>query len=114
MSATCPRDSDKKSDNIATAAESLLSNKPPLSYSAVTEHHEASQPGQRRQTTLKESIVTAVYVEKSIKNSRSSTDVVTGLQPSHATSDKLLFTNWCDTELGSKPSIVLTKRLGQS
>jgi len=54
MSATRPRDSDKKSDNIATAAKSLLSNKPPLSYSAVTEHHGASQPRQRRQTTLKE------------------------------------------------------------
>jgi len=73
-----------------------------------------SQSGQRRQTTLKESIVTAVYVDQSIKNSRSSTVIVTGLQPSHVTSDKLLFTNLCDTELGSKPSIVLTKRLGQS
>jgi len=114
MSATRPRDSDKKSDNIATAAKSLLSNKPPLSYSAVTQHHGVSQPGQRRQITLKESIVTAVYVDQSIKNSRSSTVVVTGLQPSHVTSDKSLFTNLCDFELGSRPSIVLTKSLGQS
>jgi len=66
LSAMCPRDSDKKSDNIATAAKSLLSNKPPLSYSTVTEHHGASQPGQRRQTTLKESIITAVYVEQTM------------------------------------------------
>jgi len=130
MSATCPRDSDKKSDNIANAANSLLRNKPPLSYSASTEYNGVSQPWQRQQTTLKESIdsrngclcqsinqsqttlkefiVTAVYVNQSIKNSRSSTVVVTGLQPSHVTSDKSL-----STELGSIPSIVLTNRLCQ-
>jgi len=97
MSATCPRVSDKKSDHIANTANSLLRNKPPLSYSAVNEHHGAcSQPGQRRQTTLKESIVTAFYVDQSIKNSRVSTVVVPGLQPAHVTSDKSLFTNLCD------------------
>jgi len=112
MLATCARDRDKKSDNIANAANSLLSNKPPFSYSAVTEHQEVSQPGQRRQTTLKESTVTAVYVNQSINQS------INQKQPSlncrryrftTATSDKSLFTNLCEIELGSKPSIVLTK-----
>lgn len=117
MTASCPSDSDKKSDDITNAANSLLRNKPlfteVLKHSAATEHHGASQPGQRRQTSLKESIVTAVYVDQSIKNSRASSVVVTGLQPSHDTTDKSLFSSLCDIELGSKPGIVLTKRLGQ-
>jgi hypothetical protein len=118
MTATCPRDIVMTSDNITNAANSQLRNKPlfseALKHSVDTEHQGGSQPGQRRHTTLKESIVTAVYVDQLIKNSRASTVVVTGLQPSHATSDKSLFTNLCDVELGSKPGIVLTKRLGQS
>jgi hypothetical protein len=113
ITASCPRDSDKKSDDIDSATNKPLFTEV-LKYSAATVHHGVNQPGQRRQASLKESIVTAVYVDQSIKNSRASTVVVTGLQPSHATSDKSLFTNLCDMELGSKPSIVLTKRLGQS
>ena len=103
MTASCPIDSDKKSDDISNATHSLLRKQPlfteVLKFPAATDHHGTSQPGQSRQNSLKESIVTAVYVDQSIKNSRASTVVVTGLQPSHATTDKSLFTNLCDIEL---------------
>ena len=52
-------------------------------------------------------------LNQSIRNSRASTVVVTGLQPSPTTSDMSLFTNLYDIELGSKPGIVLTKILGK-
>jgi len=73
MTITCPSDDYRESDNKASSTTSQ--RKEPLLCSAANDHSKVSQPEPRRQTTLKESIVTAVYVDKSFKNSRASTFV---------------------------------------
>ena len=65
-----------------------------------------------RPTTLKETLVAAVYVDQSDKNRRASSVIVSGLGSNSSKSDQTIFTEMCSIELGLQPVIVSTKRLG--
>lgn len=78
---------------------------------------EPNQPEQKKPrklvTNFQQSLIAAVYVDQSEQKRRESSLIVSGLQESKSESDKLVFTNLCETEFRMKPDIVSTKRLGR-
>ena len=58
-------------------------------------------------------MLTAVYVDQSLKKRHESSLVVSGLDSTESKSDTDQFAALCDTEFHIQPSIVLTKRLGR-
>jgi hypothetical protein len=65
------------------------------------------------QQTLQESLITAVYLDQSNQKRRSSSMIISGLQPDSSKSDRLLFSQLVLNEFGLQPEIVYVKRLGQ-
>ena len=63
--------------------------------------------------TLQESLLTAVYIDQSNQKRRSSSLIVSGLQPNNSKSDRLLFSQLVLNEFGLQPDITYIKRLGQ-
>ena len=63
--------------------------------------------------TLQESLLTAVYIDQSNQKRRSSSLIVSGLQPNNSKSDSLLFSQLVLNEFGLQPDITYIKRLGQ-
>ena len=94
-------------------------------------HHEASAPADKgansdhqwsevvkrhrhnQVDTFKQSLVTALYVDQSLKRSRENSLIVTGLVPVSTGPDTELFSNLCVAEFQMRPDIVSVKRLGQ-
>jgi hypothetical protein len=67
----------------------------------------------RHQDTLQQSVVAAVYIDQSVKKSRESSIIVTGLAPVTTKSDTELFTSLCTSEYNFHPSVASVKRLGR-
>ena len=67
----------------------------------------------KRSETLQQSVLTAVYVDQSLKKRHESSLIVSGLDSTESKSDTDQFAALCDTEFHIQPSIVLTKRLGR-
>jgi hypothetical protein len=67
----------------------------------------------KRSDTLQQSVLTAVYVDQSLKKRQESSLIVSGLESTESKSDTDQFTALCDTEFHIQPSIVFTKRLGR-
>lgn len=65
------------------------------------------------QQTLQESLITAVYLDQSIQKKRSSSMIISGLQPDSSQSDRSLFSQLVLDEFGLQPEITHVKRLGQ-
>jgi hypothetical protein len=63
--------------------------------------------------TLQQSVVTAVYIDQSIKKSREASIIVTGLAPVATKSDTEIFASICASELNFQSSISTVKRLGR-
>ena len=63
--------------------------------------------------TIRETIVTAVYIDKAASDRRSSSFVVSGLPPSSSCTDQVLVTDLCHRDLGIRPDVTAAKRLGQ-
>ena len=63
--------------------------------------------------TLQQSVVTAVYIDQSIKKSREASVIVTGLAPVTTKSDAEIFASICASELNFQPNINTVKRLGR-
>ena len=94
-------------------------------------HHEASAPADKgansdhqwsevvkrhrhnQVDTFKQSLVTALYVDQSLKRSRENSLIVTGLVPVSTGPDTELFSNLCVAEFQMRPDIVSVKRIGQ-
>jgi hypothetical protein len=74
----------------------------------------SKQHRQRSGDTFQHSVVTAVYVDQSLKRSRETSLIVTGLEPTVTKADAELVTALCLTELHIQPDIASTKRLGHS
>jgi hypothetical protein len=70
------------------------------------------QPHSHRDT-LQHSVVTAVYIDQSIKKSRKACVIITGLAPVATKSDTELFTSMCLSEFHIQPIISSVKRLGR-
>jgi hypothetical protein len=70
------------------------------------------QPHSHRDT-LQHSVVTAVYIDQSIKKSRKACVIITGLAPVATKSDTELFTSMCASEFHIQPIISSVKRLGR-
>jgi hypothetical protein len=67
----------------------------------------------KRSGSLQQSVLTAVYVDQSLKKRQESSLIVSGLESVESKSDTDQFTALCDTEFHIQPSIVFTKRLGR-
>lgn len=101
---------DDTTYDTPTEATTMQLSKPTMYYSTAVR-----QPATTRShhSTLKESIVAAVYIDQSVKNRRASTIIVSGLQSTPASDDQSLFAGLCENEFGFRPDITTTKRLGQ-
>jgi hypothetical protein len=77
-------------------------------WSEVVKRHRHNQVD-----TFKQSLVTALYVDQSLKRSRENSLIVTGLVPVSTSPDTKLFSNLCVAEFQMRPDIVSVKRLGQ-
>jgi hypothetical protein len=64
-------------------------------------------------SAIKESVVTAVYIDNKVKDQRSSSIVVSGIKQDSTTTDKLSITTLFTQHLNISPDIVSTKRLGK-
>ena len=97
-----PVQSSRSNDNGSAAA-----TQPSRSYvQAVV----STTPAVR---AIRESVVAAVYVDKAAIDRRSSSFIVSGLPPSTGgASDLTLVADLCHRELGVRPDVVTTKRLG--
>jgi hypothetical protein len=67
----------------------------------------------QRVDTFKQSVVTALYVDQSLKRSRENSLIVTGCAPTPTRTDKELFADLCIAEFQLQPDVVSVKRLGQ-
>jgi hypothetical protein len=67
----------------------------------------------QRVDTFKQSVVTALYVDQSLKRSRENSLIVTGFAPTPTRTDKELFADLCIAEFQLQPDVVSVKRLGQ-
>lgn len=61
---------------------------------------------------FQQSVVAAMYVDQTMKKSRETSLIVSGLEPVVGKSDSSLFTDLCHDELDTDPVIIKTKRLG--
>jgi hypothetical protein len=68
----------------------------------------------KRTDTFRQSVVTAVYVDQTIKKRHETSLIVSGLQPTSSQSDSDLFAAICQAEFHILPNVILTKRLGRS
>jgi hypothetical protein len=62
--------------------------------------------------TFQQSVITAVYVDQTVKKRRETSLIVTGLVPTEHISDTKLFADLCNSEFHVQPEVVYTKRLG--
>jgi hypothetical protein len=90
--------------------DQALSNDVHEHWSEVKSKRQRQQ--QRRNETLQQSVVAAMYVDQSLKKSRESSLIVAGLESTAGSSDAELFASICTAEFNIKPDIVSTKRLG--
>jgi hypothetical protein len=67
----------------------------------------------KRTDTLRQNVVTAVYVDQTIKKRHETSLIVSGLQPTSSQSDSNLFAAICHDEFHILPNVILTKRLGR-
>jgi hypothetical protein len=67
----------------------------------------------QRVDTFKQSVVTALYVDQSLKRSRENSLIVTSFAPTPTRTDKELFADLCIAEFQLQPDVVSVKRLGQ-
>jgi len=63
--------------------------------------------------TMREAAVTAMYMEKAESDRREASFIVSGLPTSNSASDRECITHIIESELGVRPVISFTKRLGQ-
>lgn len=63
--------------------------------------------------SVKEAVVAAVYVDQAATEQRTSSFIVSGLPTSSGDTDKTVVADLCSRELGIRPEITATKRLGQ-
>lgn len=98
---------DHDADHDASTAAVNGASSDHLTWSEVVSkrHH--------RVDTFKQSVVTALYVDQSLKRSRENSLIVNGLVPVSISTDSDLFANLCITEFKTRPDIVSVKRLGQ-
>ena len=61
---------------------------------------------------FQQSVVAAMYVDQTMKKSRETSLIVSGLEPVVGKSDSSLFTDLCHDELDTDPVIIKTKRMG--
>ena len=64
-------------------------------------------------TSIRQAVVAAVYVDQAEKNRRASSLIVSGLPATTEKSDRDIVVDLCHKELGVKPEVIVTKRLGQ-
>jgi hypothetical protein len=67
----------------------------------------------KRSDTLHQSMVTAVYVDQTIKKRHETSIIVSGMQQDGSKSDASCFAAICNEEFQLQPSIAFTKRLGK-
>ena len=67
----------------------------------------------KRSDTLQQSVVTAVYVDQTIKKRHETSLIVSGLKTNGTQSDASTFAALCYDEFQLQPSIAFTKRLGK-
>lgn len=75
---------------------------------SVVDRHRRLSP-----KTIQESIIAAVYVDKAASDRRAVSFIVTGLPPSSSSTDTDIVTHLCETEIGVRPVVTATKRLGR-
>jgi hypothetical protein len=92
----------------ATHASCSLENMYATSYSTTAKTFMPNKP-----TNFKQAAVTAVYLEKQVKDSRKNSLTITGL-PSRSCSDKQSVTQLISTEFNFQVEISHNKRLGKS
>ena len=73
----------------------------------------SSQPSAKTVRTIHESLVAAVYIDKAASERRAASFIVSGLAPSTTSSDADVVTALCEDEIGIRPVIKSTKRLGR-
>ena len=66
-----------------------------------------------KMTLLQESMLTAVYIDQTVKDKRATSIVVSGLKPSSTVSDLDLFSKLCEREFHVQLDVKLVRRLGQ-
>jgi hypothetical protein len=112
-------------DNFTATADDLQSAPPanPVvdpattndlgSWSTVAKRRRSHGRDPHLHKTLQQSIVTAVYVDQSVRKSREASVIVSGLASADNSSDSDLFSALCVAELHLEPDIASTKRLGR-
>jgi hypothetical protein len=83
------------------------------SWSTVAKRPQGRRHDVLQHETFQQSVVTAVYVDQTVKKHRETSVIVSGLAPNDSVSDSELFNTLCSTEFHFEPEIASTKRLGQ-
>ena len=91
---------------VITATAAVPSSTASSSFSKAV----ATKPSPR---TIRETIVAAVYIDKAASDRRSSSFIVSGMPPSSSCDDRTTVTDLCHREIGLRPEVTATKRLGQ-
>jgi hypothetical protein len=68
----------------------------------------------KRSDTFQQSVVTAVYVDQTIKKRHETSLIVSGMRPNDTQADASAFAALCNEEFQLQPRIAFTKRLGRS
>jgi hypothetical protein len=94
--------------DVAAAAANGVNSDHQLWSDIVSKRHR-----HHRVHSFKQSVVTALYADQSLKRSRENSFIVTGLAPTPTRTDMELFANMCVAEFQLQPDVVSVKRLGQ-
>ena len=102
---------------VASAEQSghaAANNSTKLSYSSVASQKNQTQQPLKQLTQFRQSLVAAVYIDQSVRDSRASSFIISGLPISAEHSDKALVTEISSNEFNIQVDIVNTKRLGKT
>lgn len=96
--------------NVTTQQSNQLTSRNVTYASAAAVNRESSGSGPPRK--LRHAVAAVVYADQRAKEKRAKTVVVSGLAPSQADDDALIFQRLCMLDIGIDPTITYTRRLG--